>query len=88
MELLLTVLGSGAFRRFLAMGVNVVCIALNKKFGLDISEQGQLAITGTVAAYVAQGAWKEAAITKATAAGDAAAASVTDIKSAIEGLKK
>lgn len=67
---------SGSTRRLIALLVGLAAIALDKHFGLQLTELDKEAITVLVTAFLAQSAWKEATLAKVEAAGAAAAATM------------
>lgn len=58
---------AGPGKRMIAALIGVACVALNKKFGLEISEAGQAEITGLVCTFIAQSKWGEVAHAKLAA---------------------
>ena len=69
-------------KRLGATMLGTLLIALNKKLGLDMSDEVCIALAGMIVSYVATSTWKAAKL-----AGDAAAATITDKASAIEAIK-
>ncbi len=65
-------LSSGPFRRFIALGVGVVAMLLNRYFKLELTEADQAMLTALVITYMAQSSWKEATVKKVEAAATAA----------------
>ncbi len=59
---------NGPGKRIIAALVGVGCVALNKKFGLEISEAGQGEIVGLISLFIAQSKWGEVAHAKMEAA--------------------
>jgi hypothetical protein len=84
MEALVVFLTSSTARRFLAFIVGIACTALNKKLGLEISENAQMEITGLVMGYIGQSAWKDTRTAQAIAASTIPAAPVVaDLSAAL-----
>jgi hypothetical protein len=61
---------AGPGKRMIAALIGVICVALNKKFGLEISEAGQAEIATLVCVFIAQSKWGEVAHAKLEASGE------------------
>lgn len=67
MQWLKDLLASGIVRRGVAFILGLLFLALNKKFGLELSDGEKMEITGLVATYLLGSNLKEAAVAHADA---------------------
>jgi len=79
---------NGSLRRMIATGVALGAVLLNKKVGLDLDQSQQELITYLVITYVTGSNAKEAVLSRATAAGEAAAKAVEDPEKVIRDAVK
>lgn len=75
-----------SMKRLLVALLGAGAIALNKRFGFALGDTEVEAVAAIVLGYLAQSSYKEAAIAKANAAGNAAANAVTTPEAAAKVL--
>lgn len=76
MQTIVAFFASGSGRRLIAFVVGLIALLLNKKLGIELTEETQLEVTALVMAYMTQSAWREQAALKVETAGQAAQATV------------
>lgn len=79
-------LDNAALKRMLAFIITAGAVLLSKKFGIELSETEKAELVALASFYIGQSAWKETALKKAEAAGEAASISMTDIEKAVENV--